>query len=112
VTHRSALIASGANEDERERRRNEARELYKFRSKLMHGQRSPISKEQLISDEYRALMVKADDLSRDVLIGALSEYVNLLMDEKREDRHLEERLRVLEADGGTQVRAQASEPLE
>ncbi len=96
VTRRSAVFGAGTNDDERERLRNEARELYKFRSKLMHGQRSPISKEQLISDEYRTLMAKADDLARDVLIGALAEYVHLLMNEKREDRDLEERLRVLE----------------
>ena len=57
-------------------------------------------------------MAKADDLSRDVLIGALVEYVNLLMDKKREDRDLEERLRVLDSDRGTQVGVEASEPSE
>src|SRR5207253_11346072 len=97
VTRRAALFAAGTDVEARNRRREEAREMYKLRSKLMHGQRSPISKEQLVSDEHRSLMVKADDLTRHVLIDALAEYANLVMSGKKDDHDLEEHLRALEA---------------
>lgn len=97
VTRRAALFAAGSDEEARERRRLEARELYRWRSKLMHGQASPVVKEQLRADQLRSLMASADDLTAHVLIDALGEYVHLLMAEKRTDDDLEERLRVLEA---------------
>ena len=97
VTRRAALFAAGEDDDAREQRRREARDLYKLRSKLMHGQRSPVSKEQIVSDALRSSMAKADEIARHVLINALGEYVHLLMAERTKDEHLEERLRVLEA---------------
>jgi hypothetical protein len=100
VTRRAALLAGGADETEWERRRLEAKDLYRWRSKLMHGQRSPISKEQIVTDEHRSMMLKADDLARHVLIGALGEYVDLLMSSKTTDDDLEERLSGLERQFG------------
>jgi hypothetical protein len=96
VTRRSALLAAGTDKGAREQRRREARDVYRWRSKLMRGQRSPISKEQLVSDDLLSVMTDADDLTRHVLIDALAEYVNLLMQERTTDEDLEERLRVLE----------------
>jgi hypothetical protein len=100
VTRRAALLAGGADETELEKRRLEAKYLYRWRSKLMHGQRSPISKEQIVTDEHRSMMAKADDLARQVLIGALGEYVHLLMSSGTTDAALEERLCVLERQFG------------
>ena len=96
VTRRSALFAAGTDDAARMERLLEARDLYRRRSKLMHGQQSPISKEQGVSDQNRSLMAKADDLTRHVLIGALNEYVQLLTNGKTTDADLEERLRILE----------------
>lgn len=102
VTRRAALFAAGDDNVAREHRRREARDLYELRSKLMHGQTSPVSKEQVVSDKLQSLMTKADDLARHVLVSALGEYVHLLADGRTKDEDLEARLRVLEAAFGMQ----------
>jgi hypothetical protein len=97
VTRRAALFASFGDEDALQKAREGARELYRWRSDLMHGRNSPVPKQQSAADEVRALVPRADELVRSALIGALGEYAHLVKDGTPTTKALEERLRVLES---------------
>ncbi len=97
VTRRAAMFASFGDEEELNTARTEARDLYGWRSDLMHGRNSPVPKAQLTADEVRALVPRADKLVRRALIGALGEYAHLVKDGTPTSKALEQRLRVMEA---------------
>ena len=74
VTRRAALLAAGAHDpDAIKRGRADARKLYRWRSSLMHGRSSPLTKELL------EVMHLAHEMTRDAMFAALSIYVQLDM---------------------------------
>jgi len=96
VTRRAALFATQGNSEALPKTRAEARELYDWRSALMHGRSSPVAKYQLQSHELQSVMYRGEQLLRSALLGALAVYSNLIIDGKMTDKHLEQRLRELE----------------
>jgi hypothetical protein len=92
VTRRTALL-SWTSEDPSDvaQARQDARTLYKWRSSLMHGRSSPLTKELL------NVMHLAHRITREAMFSALGLYVQLDMLGKVEPKDLEARFVELEA---------------
>lgn len=82
VTRRTALLTFGNINDICTAVKN-ARTLYKWRSKLMHGQSSPLTKKIL------PIMRLADNTTQDALFSALEVYYGLEMERKTTSKKLE-----------------------
>lgn len=96
VTRRAALFAAQGDREVLAKSRADARELYDWRSALMHGRSSPVAKHQLQSHELKSVMYRGEQLLRSALFGALAVYTDLIIDGKATGKHLEQRLRELE----------------
>lgn len=98
VTRRTAILVAADWQESFEAVRKDARDVYEWRSNLMHGSSSPSSKDESIEKEMRAVRYRADDLTRRALFNAIAVYANLLANGKAKSKDLEEWFQKREVD--------------
>ena len=90
VARRVAILAVSDQQESFEAVCKNARTIYAWRSKLMHGRSSPASKDESVENDMRTVRNQADELTRNVLFGAIDLYADLLMSGKSRSENLEE----------------------